>query len=235
MNSKQTGVLLTLRVRLWRFVGLTRSVRSTTAVADLSLLNRLVLAMAGISLLLSSSGCEPAGPTQVQPPAVKAPPPPPPPAESTPSTPVQAAPARQEPFAATPFTGTPLPATPIAQAPSQSQPAPSANSNPNPENAGSKKAQVGVGKKTSRLSKSLIGYEFAALYCVRERMVFDVQIPEAMKLFKATEDRNPRSQEEFMEKIIKANNIHLPELSEGETYRYDPKTGELWVDPPPEK
>jgi hypothetical protein len=55
-----------------------------------------------------------------------------------------------------------------------------------------------------------------------------------MQLFKATEDRNPKSHEEFMEKIIKANQIHLPELWEGETYRYDPKTGELWVDPPPQ-
>ena len=36
-----------------------------------------------------------------------------------------------------------------------------------------------------------------------------------------------------MEKIIKANMIRLPELWEGETYRYDPKTAELWVDPPP--
>ena len=98
-----------------------------------------------------------------------------------------------------------------------------------------KKAEVGVGKKLSRLSKSLICTDFAGLYCVRERMVFEVQIPKAMQLFKATEGRNPKSHEEFMEKIIKEGQIHLPELWEGETYRYDPKTAELWVDPPPEK
>ena len=102
-------------------------------------------------------------------------------------------------------------------------------------NAGSKKAEVGVGKSHSRLSKSLICTDFAALYCVRERMVFEVQIPKAMQLFNATEGRNPKSHEEFMEKIIKEGQIHLPELWEGETYRYDPKTAELWVDPPPEK
>ena len=66
-------------------------------------------------------------------------------------------------------------------------------------------------------------------------MVFEVQIPKAMQLFKATEDRNPKSHEEFMEKIIKDGQIRLPELWEGETYRYDPKTAELWVDPPAEK
>jgi hypothetical protein len=102
-------------------------------------------------------------------------------------------------------------------------------------NAGSKEAKVGVGKKYSRLSKSLICTDFAALYCVRERLVFEVQIPKAMQLFNATEGRNPKSHAEFMEKIIKEGQIILPELWEGETYRYDPKTAELWVDPPREK
>ncbi len=55
-----------------------------------------------------------------------------------------------------------------------------------------------------------------------------------MQLFNATEGRNPKSHAEFMEKIIKEGQIKLPELWEGETYRYDPKTAELWVDPPPQ-
>jgi hypothetical protein len=117
--------------------------------------------------------------------------------------------------------------TPAAQTP----PVPQAAAKP--DNAGSKKAEVGVGKSYSRLAKSMICTDFAAIYCVREKLVFEVEIPHAMQLFKATEDRNPKSQEEFMEKIVKANQIKLPELWEGETYRYDPKTAELWVDPPP--
>jgi hypothetical protein len=171
---------------------------------------RSIVAAFCISLLLGCIGCEqaPSSPPQQ---TVKAPPPPPPP---PPPTAPSSSPAAQ---------------TPAAPTAPGSQPA------SKPDNAGSKKAEVGVGKSYSRLSKSLICTHFAALYCVRERMVFEVQIPEAMKLFKATEDRNPKSQAEFMEKIIKANQIHLPELWEGETYRYDPKTGELWVDPPPQK
>ena len=53
-----------------------------------------------------------------------------------------------------------------------------------------------------------------------------------MKLFKASEDRAPKSHEEFMEKIIKANNIHLPELPDGQRYQYDPKTEQLMVESP---
>jgi hypothetical protein len=171
--------------------------------------NRLILAAFGISILLSSSGCEPAHSPPPQQQAANVPPPPPPPpppqAATTPTSP------------------------PTAQAPPAQQAA------AKDANAGSKKAEVGVGKSHSRLSKSLICTEFAAIYCAREKLVFEVEIPKAMQLFKAAEDRNPKSHEEFMERIIKENQIHLPELWEGETYRYDPKTAELWVDPAPEK
>lgn len=71
----------------------------------------------------------------------------------------------------------------------------------------------------------------ASLFAVRERMVFDVQIPEALKLFKAMEGRAPKDHDEFME-ILKANHIVLPELPEGDRYRYDPKTEQLMVESP---
>ena len=101
-----------------------------------------------------------------------------------------------------------------------------------PERRLEKKAEVGVGKKGRSYGKGVIVTPVATLFAVRERLVFEVQIPEAMKLFKATEDRAPKSHEEFMEKIIKANNIHLPELPEGDRYRYDPKTEQLMVESP---
>jgi hypothetical protein len=156
-------------------------------------------------LLLGCSGGEPAHPTTTPQQTAKLPPPPPPPEASTSPT-----------------------AAPAAQAPPASQPA------DKPANAGSHVAKVGSGKKLSRLSHSLIAAEFATLYAVRERMVFEAQIPKAMQIFKATEGRAPKSHEEFMEKIIKDGQINLPELSDGERYRYDPKTEELWVDPAPE-
>jgi type IV secretory pathway VirB10-like protein len=160
-------------------------------------------------LLFWTGGCEqaPAPPPQQQTARAPVPPPPPPP-----------------PPVETPAASPSAPAAPTPPAPQEAA---------KPTNAGSKKAEVGVGKKLSRLSKSLICTDFAALYCVRERLVFEVQIPKAMQLFNATEGRNPKSHAEFMEKIIKEGQIQLPELWEGETYRYDPKTAELWVDPPP--
>ena len=103
---------------------------------------------------------------------------------------------------------------------------------PNVEKKTAKKAQVGVGKKGRGYGKGIIATPAATLWAVRERLVFTVQIPEAMKLFKATEDRAPKSHEEFMEKIIKANNIHLPVLPDGDRYMYYPKTEELMVESP---
>jgi len=63
-------------------------------------------------------------------------------------------------------------------------------------------------------------------------IAFRIEIPQAMKLFKATEDRAPKSHEEFMERIIKENHITLPLLPEGHRYRYDPKTEQLMVEQP---
>ena len=72
----------------------------------------------------------------------------------------------------------------------------------------------------------------ASYFCIRERLAYDIQIPEAMKLFRATEDRLPKSHEEFMQRIIKENHINLPLLPEGHRYVYDPKRGELMVEQP---
>jgi hypothetical protein len=69
------------------------------------------------------------------------------------------------------------------------------------------------------------------LFAVKEKVAFDIQIPQALGLFRATEGRLPKSHEEFMEKIIKANQIKLPELPAGMVYRFNTELGELWVDP----
>ena len=50
-----------------------------------------------------------------------------------------------------------------------------------------------------------------------------------MRHFKAVNDRDPESHEEFMDKIIKENAIQLPGLFDGERYEYDPDTAELMV------
>ena len=70
------------------------------------------------------------------------------------------------------------------------------------------------------------------LFAFKQRAVFEIQIPSAFKLFVATEGRKPKSHDEYMTKIIKANRIQLPELPAGQTYIYDPQLGELMVQKP---
>jgi len=96
-----------------------------------------------------------------------------------------------------------------------------------------KPAEVGVGKKGRGYGKGFIATPAASLWAVKERLVFQVQIPQAMQLFKAGNDnKGPKSHDEFMEKIIKENSIKLPELPEGDRYMYDPKTEQLMVESP---
>jgi hypothetical protein len=132
-----------------------------------------------------------------------------PPAKQQPAAPVQAAPKTE------------TPAQPVQPAPPAAKPV---------EPAASQKAAVGVGAKGRGFGQGVVATPAASLFAARERIVFEIQIPQAMQLFKATEDRGPKDHAEFMERIIKANQIHLPELPEGKQYRYDPKTEQLMVD-----
>ena len=101
----------------------------------------------------------------------------------------------------------------------------------------SMKAQVGVGAKGRSLDNEtgvgkMVSAPVSALFAVKERVAFDIQIPQALGHFQATEGRFPKSHEEFMEKIVKANQIKLPELPAGAVYRFNTELNELWVDPP---
>ena len=110
---------------------------------------------------------------------------------------------------------------------------------PAPPAPATQQVQAGVG--VGQQGRSLDEYEgvyvtpVKALFATRERLVFEVQIPQALQLFNATEGRNPKSHEEFMEKIVKANQIQLPELPPNNRYIYDPKTNELMVELPKPK
>ncbi len=64
----------------------------------------------------------------------------------------------------------------------------------------------------------------------RDRAAFDMQIPKAMQLYKAMNDNKaPATHEEFMSKIVDENSITLPQLPDGRSYLYDPKTETLNV------
>lgn len=95
-----------------------------------------------------------------------------------------------------------------------------------------KKAELGVGDKGRGYSPGIITTPIATYFGVQERLVFEVQIPKAMQLFKAMENRPPKDQEEFMKKIIKENSIKLPSLPLGHRYIYDPKAEQLMVEEP---
>lgn len=54
-------------------------------------------------------------------------------------------------------------------------------------------------------------------------------IAHALNLFNASEGRWPASHEEFMQRIIKENNIQLPVLPGGKKYQYDVDNHQLVV------
>ena len=54
-------------------------------------------------------------------------------------------------------------------------------------------------------------------------------IEKALGFFNATHGRYPKDHEEFMEKIIKANDIQLPVLPGGRQYQYDVENHKLVV------
>ena len=68
------------------------------------------------------------------------------------------------------------------------------------------------------------------LFRIEDRIVFEAQIPNNMKIYKAEHNnKGPKTQEEFMQVIIKDGGITLPELYQGDVYWYNPKTEELLV------
>jgi hypothetical protein len=96
------------------------------------------------------------------------------------------------------------------------------------------KATAGVGLRGQSLNQhsGVLVEPAKAYFRIEQKVVFNIQIPEALKLFKALEGRNPRDQEEFMARIITENNIKLPTLPPGHKYVYNAELGELMVERP---
>jgi len=113
----------------------------------------------------------------------------------------------------------PSPATPAAEVPADMERV---------------KAEKGVGIKGRSLDEhqGMLVTPAKAYFSVRERVVFEIQIPEAVKLFKATNGNGPKSHDDFMAQIIDANQIQLPELPAGQRYVYDAEKEELMVEKP---
>ena len=120
------------------------------------------------------------------------------------------------------------PSVPAPQ-PAVESPPPAAEQAPAASVTVQQKVAVGVGKKGRGYGEGFVATPIGSLFAASEKITFDIQIPHAMKLFKAQEDRPPKDHEEFMEKIIKANHIKLPELPDEHRYQYDPETEQLMV------
>ncbi len=97
------------------------------------------------------------------------------------------------------------------------------------------KAGVGVGKSSQAMEREGAGRVVASpartLFRTKEKIVFEIQLPQAMNLYKAEHGKGPQSHEEFMEQIIRRNSIKLPELAPGRHYQFDVEKQELWVVP----
>lgn len=98
-------------------------------------------------------------------------------------------------------------------------------------------AKVGVGVKGNSLddisdndARNIIAGPAKAFFNTKEKIVFEIQLPQAINLYQAEHGRFPRSHEEYMDKIVKFNQIKLPELPKKMVYRYHPDTNELWVE-----
>jgi len=161
-------------------------------------------------------GCGDAGPDPADATNAAAPPPPAP----TPSGPIAA----EEGEA---------PASETAAAPeTEAMPADAAATAPAAAPAGTtEQAQVGVGKKGRNYGgPGMITTPIEAYFRTGEWIAFEVQIPNAMKLYKASHNnKGPKTHEEFWEVIIKENAVKLPELPEGDEFVYDPATEQLLV------
>jgi hypothetical protein len=93
-----------------------------------------------------------------------------------------------------------------------------------------KVAEVGVGRKSQQIEGG--GYlptVIRARFRAEERINL-TNAQYALKLFKAQHGRAPKTHDEYMEQIIKANRINLPELPAGQRYVYDPETEQLMVE-----
>jgi hypothetical protein len=125
----------------------------------------------------------------------------------------------------------------LAGCPAQEQPqraAPAAPAAaPGPPATVREKAGVGSGEQGRGYGGGLITTPVAAYFAVGEKLVFEIEIPHALDLYKASEGHAPRTQDEFMREIVKANQIRLPALPPGHRYVYDPKSERLMVEHPP--
>jgi hypothetical protein len=92
------------------------------------------------------------------------------------------------------------------------------------------KAEAGVGKKGRGYGGGIVTEPIRQYFLSQQSIVYSIQIPEGMKLFRAEHNRNPKDMAEFKREILEPASIVLPDLPNGDRYVYDAKEGELLVE-----
>ena len=106
----------------------------------------------------------------------------------------------------------PPPPPPPPKAPADESPADVASQPPPPPPPPAPKAQQkaatpGVTGKGQGYRPGPITTPIAVYFSTRERVIFNIQIPHAMNAFRAINGHFPKTEEEFMQKVIKENSI----------------------------
>lgn len=70
-----------------------------------------------------------------------------------------------------------------------------------------------------------------ALLDVKVGTIFEIQIPQAIQLYKAEHGRVPKNHAEFVARVLEPNQLKLPELVDGMVYQFNPEKEELWAYP----
>jgi len=149
------------------------------------------------------------------------------PVDATPAAPQQPA-AAQVPGGAAAQTSPPAAAG--APAAAQSPAAEVASTTPPAPGTVSVPATPGVTGK-GNYKPGIITTPISVYFRAQEQLIFG-QVKHAIDLFEGEKGYKPRSHEEFMKDIIEFNQLKLPKLPEGHTYKYDPQKGELMVELP---
>jgi hypothetical protein len=200
------------------------------------------IARAALALLLGIVllGCEPtqpvasSGPPAPPPPPGSAPPPPPAGGSQPPAAASNQAPLPVESkvgvfagsiddLAARPGTAAAPPPPVTSEAPAAEEPA-----------TERVKAEKGVGLKGRSLDQyeGIVVTPAKAYFSAKERIAFEIQVPHALQLYEASNGEAPKTETEFFDNVIKANQIKLPVLPPGAKYVYDVETKQLMVERP---
>lgn len=95
-------------------------------------------------------------------------------------------------------------------------------------------AKVGVGEKGSGYGGGFITTPVSTYFRAQEKIIFTVQIPHEVQLYKAMNGKAPQSFEEFTEKILNPARIDLPTLPNGHKYIWNAEEEKLFVEHPKE-